>query len=129
MPSFSQRSLANLSQAHPDLQVLFHRVIEVFDCAVICGYRGPEEQEAAFNAGTSKAHFGQSKHNQMPSLAVDVVPCPIDWKDTDRMHYFAGVVMGIALQLGLRVRWGGDWNGNTILSDQKLHDLPHFELC
>ena len=128
MSSFSAISQKNLDQAHPDLQRLFTRVLELFDCSVICGYRGKDEQDAAYHSGASQKQFPDSKHNQIPSLAVDVVPFPISWRDTDRMHFFAGVVLGVAAEMKIKIRWGGDWNGNTILTDQKLHDLPHFEL-
>jgi peptidoglycan L-alanyl-D-glutamate endopeptidase CwlK len=59
---------------------------------------------------------------------VDVVPYPIDWKDRERMTYFAGFVMGIASQMDLKIRWGGDWNMNTELKDNNFDDLPHFEI-
>jgi len=128
MPKFGDRSTQNLSQAHPDLQKLFNRVIQLFDCSVICGHRNQADQEAAFHSGASTKHWPDSKHNSIPSLAVDVVPSPIEWEDTNRMRYFAGMVMGVAAEMGVKIRWGGDWNGNTDLKDQKLHDLPHFEI-
>lgn len=40
------------------------------------GFRGPSEQEAAFLQGNSNAKFGESPHNWLPSLAVDVVLDP-----------------------------------------------------
>jgi len=30
--------------------------------------------------------------------------------------------------MGIRLRWGGDWDGDTELDDNKFDDLPHFEL-
>jgi hypothetical protein len=128
MAKFGQRSLKNLNAAHPGLQKLFNEVIKHFDCAVICSTRGRAAQELAFDGGKSNAHYGQSPHNFEPALAVDVVPYPIDWHDTDRMHYFAGQVMGIATRMGIEIKWGGDWDRDTHLSDERLHDLPHFEL-
>ena len=65
----------------------------------------------------------------MPSLAVDVVPYPVDWQDRERMTYFAGFVMGIArVKFGISLRWGGDWDLDTDLKDNKFDDLPHFEI-
>ncbi len=72
---------------------------------------------------------GSSKHNQNPSLAADVAPWPLDWKDKERFYHFAGRVSGIAQMLGIAIRWGGDWNGNNDLKDQTFYDLPHFELA
>lgn len=120
--------MKNLSEAHPDLQRLFHEVIKHYDCTVIEGHRGEEEQNKAYHAGHSKLKFPQSKHNKMPSLAVDVCPYPIDWKDYKRFYYFGGLVKGIASQMGIKIRWGGDWDGDNQFTDQRFHDLPHFEL-
>ncbi len=44
-----------------------------------------------------------------------------------RFYYFAGFVMGTAAAMGVRLRWGGDWDGDTELDDQKFRDLVHFE--
>lgn len=48
--------------------------------------------------------------------------------DLARWYYFGGYVCGVASELGIPVRWGGDWNGNRKVDDQTFHDLPHFEL-
>lgn len=127
MPKFSQKSLSNLSTCHPDLQKLFNEVIKYFDCTIIEGYRSEEDQFKAFKDGRSKIISG-GKHNNSPSLAVDVAPFPIDWQDKERFYYFAGFVKGIATSLGIKIRWGGDWNENNNLKDQSFFDLPHFEL-
>lgn len=128
MPAFSKRSRENLSQCHPDLQRLFNDVIQHFDCSVICGHRGMEEQEEAFRTGKSKAHFGESKHNHMPSMAVDVVPYPLDWDDRERFGLLAGFVKGRAISLGINIRWGGDWDQDNQMRDETFLDMPHYEL-
>lgn len=51
MPDYSQRSESYLSEAHPALQAVFREVIKTFDHTVIKGYRGREEQEAAYPRG------------------------------------------------------------------------------
>lgn len=67
-------------------------------------------------------------------MAVDVAPYPIDWEDRDRLHYFAGYVMGTAAYLydlgvmSYRVRFGGDWDMDTQTADNTFDDLVHFEL-
>lgn len=73
-------------------------------------------------------------HNVIPedkaagkkSRAVDVTPYPIDWNDRDRFMHFAGIVRGIASQLGIKIRWGGNWDGGD-LEKQRFDDLVHFE--
>lgn len=134
MPAFSKISIKHLNECHSDLQTLFETVIINFDCSVICGHRQKDEQDKAFAEGKSKLKFPQSKHNRTPSFAVDVVPYPLDWNDANRMRFFGGYVMGVAqllFEMGAmshRVRWGGDWDGNTQLKDNNFNDFPHFEL-
>lgn len=128
MYKFSKRSKSALDSAHPSLQLLFNEVIQIIDCTVIFGHRNKKEQEHQFHLGHTKLRFPKSKHNSVPSNAVDVVPYPIDWNDRERFVYFAGIVKGIASQLGIKYRWGGDWNSNNDLKDQTWMDLPHYEL-
>ena len=134
MPKFSQASFSKLSTCHPDLQALFYEVIKYFDCSIIEGYRNAEEQETAFDAGNSKLHWPHGKHNSQPSMAVDVAPYPLDWKNNKRMYWFAGYVMGIAQKLKDEgkmehgVRYGGDWDSDKDIEDQTFRDLVHFEL-
>jgi len=129
MPVFSEYSKVRLATADPRLQQLFNEVIKHFDCRVLCGHRGQQEQDQAYHDGKSKLPWPRSEHNHSPSTAVDVVPYPVVWEDRERFHYFAGLVKGVALGLGLKVRWGGDWDSDTEVRDEKgLNDLPHFEL-
>jgi len=128
MFEFSVKSKEKLISAHPELQHLFNEVIKVIDCTVVFGHRDEEEQEEMVRKGYSKLHYPSSKHNKKPSLAVDVVPYPIDWEDRERFVYLAGIVKGIASQLQIKIRWGGDWNNNNDLKDQTWMDLPHYEL-
>lgn len=134
MPKFSTSSKIKLKECHQDLQELFGEVIKSFDCRVTEGYRGPIDQHAAFSSGKSKVDWPESLHNKQPSRAIDVYPFPIDLQDIKRLYFFAGFVLGIADQLrsyGLishAIRWGGDWNRDTEVKDNKFNDLCHFEL-
>lgn len=128
MNSFSDRSKQQLETCDPQLQELFNEVIKYFDCTILVGTRTEQEQNEAYEQGRSKLKWPQSKHNTFPSKAVDVAPYPIDWEDTQRFNYFAGVVMGIAASKGIKIRWGGDWDRDTNLKNNKFNDLPHFEL-
>lgn len=132
MPHFSQRSLQRLNTCNHHLVILFTEVIKYRDCSVLCGYRGRDEQEIAFATGASLARFGASLHNVEPAMAVDVAPF-IDGGvsfDTRCCYAFGGFVMGLAtaMNLGGRIRWGGDWDGDGDVNDQRLRDLVHFEL-
>ena len=128
MPSFGRTSTERLRTCHPSLQKVFKEVVKYFDCAIICGHRTEEEQDNVFYNGKSTVQFPNSKHNSIPSMAVDVVPWPIDWKDRRRMYYFAGFVKGIASGMGYEIRFGGDWDSDTQVNDNYFQDLPHYEL-
>lgn len=125
---YGERSARNLSEAHTKLQAIFNEVIKQYDCSIIEGHRTEKEQNAAYHSGKSKLKFPKSKHNSKPSNAVDAVPFPIDWNDKARFYYFAGLVKATAFQMGYKIRWGGDWDGDNSFKDQSFHDLPHFEL-
>jgi len=134
MPKFSNSSQAKLATCNPELQMIFNYVIRYFDCTIICGYRDKEAQDKAFNDGFSKVKFPNSKHNQHPSNAVDVVPYPIEWENVDRMRYFIGFVKGVAKmllkygQIDHELKTGIDWDNDFVLKDQRWNDFPHFEL-
>ena len=128
MPKFGSTSRRRLSTCHEDLREIFEEVVRIFDCSVLCGHRGEEAQNEAYEKGNSQVKYPNGRHNANPSNAVDVTPWPVDWEDKDRMNYFAGIVKGIAHMKGIPIRWGGDWNDNTDLQDNNFDDLPHFEL-
>lgn len=141
MPSFSKKSLHQLSTCDPRWKDILKRVVRYYDCTVIQGHRGEAEQNQYFYTGRSKVKFPNSKHNTYPSLAVDVAPYikgrGIPWpqigsrtyvKDSWEFVYFAGHLVATARAMGHEVRWGGDWDKNHILQDNKFDDLVHFEL-
>jgi len=128
MYKFSQRSKERLFTCHPDIIRVMKEVIKGVDCTILEGHRHKEKQDDVYQQGLSQVMWPNSKHNQEPSLAVDVAPYPIDWNDTNRFYYFGGYVLGVADQLGINLRWGGDWDQDNDLSDQHFMDLVHFEL-
>ena len=128
MPKFGKTSKARLKTVHPDLQKLFNKVVKTIDCSITEGYRGKELQDKYFNEGRSKVKYPDGRHNQKPSLAVDVTPYPVDYNDRERQTLFAGYVLGVASQMGLNVRWGGDWNKDFSVADNRFDDFPHFQL-
>ena len=128
MPSFSDTSKKRLSTCDKKLQTLFNEVVKHFDCSVLCGHRGEEEQNKAYKAGNSQKQFPHGKHNKLQSNAVDVAPYPLDWDDRERFQYFAGFVLGTAKQLNINIRYGGDWDGDNDLKDNDFDDLVHFEI-
>ena len=127
---FGKQSSINLRQCHPDLQEILLEAIKYIDFSVICGHRSKTDQDAAFHSGRSEKQFPESKHNQFPSLAVDVAPYNkgIDWLDYESFSYLSGIIKGIALSKGIKVRTGIDWDDDGQIHDHELRDFPHIEL-
>ncbi len=136
MFQFSKISRDRLNTCHTDLQALFEQVILGYDCTVTCGYRTKEEQTQAYNNGYSQLKWPNSKHNSLPSLAVDVVPYEVNHLDWGKLQsaFFAGYVKGVADSLYLtgvmrhRIRCGADWNQNNDVDDTDFWDANHFEI-
>jgi len=127
MPKFGSRSSTNLATCRSELQEIANEAIKYIDFTVIEGHRNREKQDEAYHAKRSQLKFPQSKHNTLPSDAFDLAPYPIDWNDTRRFIFLAGIIKGIAWSMGFDIRWGGDWDGDGDFSDQTFNDLPHFE--
>lgn len=127
MPQFGKRSKEQLETCHPDLQMVLNKAIEVVDFSVLQGYRGEEEQNKYFYEGKSKLKYPQGKHNKNPSLAVDIAPWPIDWKDIKRFGAVVFFIKGIAYENGIKLRLGADWNSDFQFNESFI-DMPHIEL-
>lgn len=128
MPKFGKNSKERLATCDEKLQDVFNEVIKYVDCSVLEGHRDERKQDKYFEEGKTKVRYPMGRHNSKPSRAVDVVPYPVDWKDRERFHLFAGFVLGMARRMGISLRWGGDWNMNFEVDDNKFDDFPHFEL-
>ena len=153
MNEYSASSSRKLATCHPDLQRLFRSVLQDRDNTIIFGHRTPTLQFDLFKQGrvlqdgiwvisdkdaviTNCDGFDKpSMHNYMKdgqpySLAVDSAPYTNGRMLTSEvgLAYYAGYVMHRAEQLGIPLRWGGDWDGDNDDTDQRLHDLFHYEL-
>lgn len=128
MAKYSKNSLKELGTCDIRIQNIFHKVIKVWDCTILEGHRTKEQQEKAYKTGRSQVQYPNSKHNIFPSIAIDVAPYPIDWNDWKRFYHFAGIVIGIAHQMGIKLRWGGNWDSDFSLKDNNFNDLVHFEI-
>ncbi len=132
---FSKRSDFFVSTCHPDLQILLYEAIKVIDFSVIDGARDEESQNAKFRDGLSKVKYPNSRHNTVPSMAVDIAPYPINFDNRERFLVFGATIMQIARQLyeegkmTHRLRWGADWKDELKNKDVKASwDPGHLEL-
>ena len=132
MFKFSKASLAQLATCDERLQRVAKRAIEVVDFTVVEGFRPKEKQDIAVAKGLSKVRWPFGKHNKSPSLAVDLAPYPIDWREEEkarqRFCVLAGVMLMAAKIEGVTLRWGGDWDRDMDTRDERFRDLPHFEV-
>jgi peptidoglycan L-alanyl-D-glutamate endopeptidase CwlK len=118
-------SLARLKTCHPKLITLILRLDEVYPVHVVCGVRTLEDQKLAFESGNSKLPPGKSKHNIVPSHAVDIVPDPdrspktISWADLLPFQIMCYAVEAVAKEQGIKIRLGRDFS---------FKDWPHVEL-
>ena len=124
MHKFGKRSKERLKGVKPELVNVLNELIKIMDVTIIEGLRTEERQKELVASGASKTKY--SKH--LEGKAVDLAPYPIDWKDRDRFHYMGGMIRGIAKQLNVNVRWGGDWDSDGETKDNGFDDLVHVEL-
>lgn len=129
---FSKNSRQRLSTCKPDLQDLFKKVDMLgFECTIVEGHRGQAQQNRYYETDKSKVQWPNGNHNSTPSRAVDVAPYINRTVSWNKYHciYFAGVVFGVAAILGIKIRWGGNWDVDAeVVTDQDFQDLVHFEL-
>lgn len=146
MFKFSQVSLQSRAKLIPCLQTVVDRAIEVIDFKILDATRGRAAQTKAFKQGHSKVSFGNSAHNWVPALAMDLFPAPYHWPDDklltraeqkearEAFVRMGEVVLAIPAKFNIQapdgnplvLRWGGDWNMDGNLSDG--WDMPHFEI-
>ena len=128
MPKYSKRSKDRLATCDTRLQDIFNKVIKYVDCSVLEGHRSKERQNKLYDKGRTKVRYPDGRHNASPSQACDVTPYPVNWDDRERQTLFAGFVLGLARAMGYKLRWGGDWDMDFQVMDNRFDDFPHFEI-
>lgn len=128
----SRTSKLRLETSHPDLQRVFNKVAEDERIQIIEGRRTRERQRQLVLQGASKTM--DSKHITDEgglSDAIDAAPLndegEINWQDTKAFREFGERVIKVAESMQIKLRWGGDWDGDGDYLDQKFNDLVHFE--
>lgn len=143
---------------HPDLQTIISWGLKycAVDMTLYEGHRPPAKQFKYFKKGRElkngewvvvnrkavitnvDGYNIKGKHNYSPSHAVDLrayVPGKesLTW-DVSHITYIAASLVMIAEFLYLdgvishKLRWGGNWDKDGDLADNKLYDRPHLEI-
>lgn len=133
MFTLSTRSLNNLKGVHPDMVKVVKRALELTDTDFMVGegVRTVARQKKLVAEGKSKTM--NSRH--IPGAdglgkAVDLWVMRngvITWDVAAYVH-LSQFVLQAAQELGIKIRWGGDWNMNGTHKDEKFFDGPHYEL-
>ena len=86
---------------------------------IVCGHRGEREQEAAYKKGASKAKYGQSAHNTLPAVAVDIAPSgPTGGIDWDVRGSAWNALLRIAREVALGEGTPVDWKRSMFRGDE-----------
>ena len=134
---YGKSSLEKLSTVNPFLKQIFKNVLrmKIMDITIIYGVRDAKEQNRLYKEGLSKLKWPESKHNIRQvfwkSRAIDAAPFIKGNVSYNYNHcaYLAGLVMGEAERMGIKLRWGGDWDKDgEAITDQSFNDLIHYEL-
>lgn len=131
-----QTSLDRLKGVDPRLVKVVHRAAQISTVGfmVVEGLRTLERQKQLYAQGrTTKGKIVtwtlKSKH--LDGLAVDLAPIQngqIDWTDLTKFDAIAKAIFMAAAELGVKIRWGADWNQNGRPREKGESDSPHFEL-
>jgi peptidoglycan L-alanyl-D-glutamate endopeptidase CwlK len=127
----SERSLSRLQGVDSALVAVVQRAIELtsVDFSVIEGLRTPQRQRELYAQGRTTpgpvvTWTLKSKH--IDGQAVDLLPVT-GWGTAAAFESVASAMFAAADELGVKLRWGRDWNGNGV-QERGETDSPHFEL-
>lgn len=126
---YGKTSKRNLSECDERLQRIGYVLIRGYGATVICGHRNKEKQSLAYEGGFSKNKFPNSKHNSKPSKAFDIIPDAGGWNASrEQFILMIGIIKGVALNLGIPIRVGIDFNSDNDLQNDNFIDSAHIEL-
>jgi peptidoglycan L-alanyl-D-glutamate endopeptidase CwlK len=114
------RSIARLTDVHPDLVRVVHRAAAMsdLDFTVLEGRRSQARQKQLMAQGATRTL--NSRH--LTGHAVDLAPMiggTVSW-DWPLYHRLAKIVKAAATAENVPLTWGGDW--------KTFKDGPHWEL-
>lgn len=134
------KSQMRLAGVHPRLITVVERAIMLTrqDFMVLEGVRTPERQKQLYAQGRTApgdivTWTLNSNHFIHPETgyghAVDLVPYPVDWETPAKFDAIALAMFQAASELGVKLRWGADWDRDGRPREKGESDSPHFELA
>lgn len=139
MYKLGTRSLQRLQGVHPDLVRVVKRAIEIAtqDFSVLEGVRTKARQAELYAQGRTTPGDIVTWTMKSPHIpgqdglgrAVDLIPTPLDWKNTAAFDAISKAMFAAAKELGVSIRWGADWDQDGVPRERGESDSPHFELA
>lgn len=122
--TLSEKSLAKLSGAHPDLQKVIKRAaaISPIDFTILEVVRTAARQKELVAKGASKTMKSRHLVTGGYSHAVDIAPLDggqVSWA-WPVYNRLAPIIKQAAKDVGVPIEWGGDW--------RSFKDGPHWQL-
>lgn len=132
---YGKASLSKLEPLNPNLKKVAMRAIELtpIDFTIVQGMRTLAQSQQNQANGTSFLK-DPSKSKHISGLALDFAPLKngkIDWDDLEAFKDVADAFFKAAKELGIKIKWGGDWNMNGDYKDEiarGVYDGGHIEL-
>lgn len=132
------KSKERLVGVHPKLVEVVEMAIQLTkqDFMVLEGVRTPERQKELYAQGRTKPgpkvtwtlasnHFINKATGY--GHAVDLVPFPVDWSHK-KLDVVSKAMFAAADTLGVKIRWGADWDRDGNPREKGEADSPHFEI-
>lgn len=101
-----------------------------------CAYRTKAEQTEAWASGNSKLQWPDAPHCK--GLAVDIVHSVFHWDMSEaEWDYLRWLGYQVLHRINdqrpkkdwIILTWGGDWDGDGDIHDQRLYDPAHWEIA
>lgn len=147
----SKRSLTALEGVDPRLVDVVKRAIQITkqDFLVTEGLRTRERMMEIYGQGRTVAQlavkgipakYAKPKASKVTWLndpynslhgrgrAVDLAPYPVDYNTLSKFDKIADAMFASAKELGVKIRWGADWDGDGKIREAGEYDATHFEL-
>ncbi|EEY36257.1 M15 family metallopeptidase [Vibrio mimicus] len=137
MNHLGKTSLSRLHRLHPKLAACVALAVTISECdfSVSETVRPIERQKELFYGTPKKTWTLNSKHLIQEdgfAHAVDLVPLDESGQPAwGNCHLVKEAMFRAAELVGVKLRWGGDWNQNGSSADEHKrgsYDGPHFEL-